>query len=225
MSTVPRKGTDAIPWCLAHITPWNDNAVALKLDSADVAELASLTAVAQQSRTDLDAAEDAYRSAVASYNQAVKDMRTLASGQVAIIRATARNSDDPTSIYTLGAIPAPADPQPAPAPGTATSFKVELLQGGAITLRFRCPNPPRTGPVTYRVERQVASQSPFTFFVNAKERTFTDASIPPGTAQVVYRITAQTSTKDGNPAVFGVQFGAGNQATVFEMPPDAKTAA
>lgn len=62
------------------------------------------------------------------------------------------------------------------------------------------------------------------FVLNAKERSFVDSTIPPGTAQVVYRVTAQSSTRDGNPGQFGVQFGAGNQAMIFAMPPGTAAA-
>ncbi len=220
MSTVPRKGSDAIPWVQAHITPWTTNAEMLKLDPTVIASLDSLADLAESRRVALEAAETARSNALLAYNQSVKDMRTLASGQVATIRSTARNSADPTTIYTLAGIPAPADPSPRPAPGVPTGFKVQLLQGGSITLTFKCPNPARTGPVTYRVERRIGAQTPWVFFKNAKERAFTDATIPQGTALVSYRITAQTSTNDGNPAIFGVEFGAGNQATVVEQVPD-----
>ncbi|MFI4916446.1 MAG: hypothetical protein ACIAS6_08070 [Phycisphaerales bacterium JB060] len=221
MSTVPRKGADAIPWVKAHVTPWTTNAEQLKLSPTDITALDAQADLAESRRVTMEAAWDAWRAAVASYNQAVKDLRTQAGGQVSIIRSTARTSANPTTIYTLAAIPAPADRTPRPAPGVATDFKTSLLQGGSITLTFRCPNPPRTGPVTYRVERRLVppagSPGPFEFYKNAKERTFTDDSIPRGTAQVDYRITAQTSTRDGDPALFGVQFGSGNQATVVQV--------
>lgn len=211
-------------------TPWTENAATLKLDPAAVAEFGTLTSDAQAARQALVAAKQAYQNALGNSRAAISAMRTSAGAQVSIIRATAKSAADPQAIYSLGSIPGPAEPQPAPAPGTPTTFKVELLQGGSIRLRFLCPNPPRTGPVTYRVERQVApagaiGQAPFEFFVNAKERSFTDETIPLGTAQVVYRVTAQTTTNDGDPAVFGVQFGAGNQATVFELPQGSKEAA
>lgn len=229
MSTVPRKGSETIPWVKAHITPWTTNAEALKLDPTVITALNAQADLAETRRVAMNAAWSAWRGAVASYNQSIKDLREQAGGQVSIIRSTARTSDNPTSIYTMAAIPAPADPAPRPAPGVATDFKTSLLQGGSITLTFKCPNPPRTGPVTYRVERRVVpaggGQAPFTFYKNAKERTFTDDSIPQGTAQVDYRITAQTSTNDGNPAIFGVQFGSGNQATVVQVGGGGKKAA
>lgn len=229
MSTVPRKGADAIPWVKAHITPWTTHAQQLKLSPTVIDALDAQADLAETRRVAMNAAWNAWRAAVASYNQSVTDLRSQAGGQVSIIRSTARTSDNPTNIYTLAAIPAPADPSPRPAPGVATDFKTSLLQGGSITLTFRCPNPPRTGAVTYRVERRLVpaagSPGPFEFYKNAKERTFTDDSIPRGTAQVDYRITAQTSTRDGNPALFGVQFGSGNQATVVQASGGGKKAA
>jgi hypothetical protein len=223
MSTVPTQPDQAVAWCKEHVEPWTENAVALKLDPAAVAEFDALTDAAQAARLALVSARLAYKNAIANSRTAVKAMRKSAGTQVSVIRATAKSSGTPQAIYSLAIVPPPADPAPRPAPGTPTGFKVELLQGGSIRLRFACPNPPRTGPVTYRVERQVApaggiGQAPFVFYKNAKERTFTDDAIPQGTAMVVYRLTAQTTTNDGDPAVFGVQFGAGNVPSVFELP-------
>lgn len=225
MSTVPRKPDQAVSWCLAHVEPWTENAATLKLDPQKVAAFDTLTTDAQAKRQALVDARLLYKDALSDARAAVKAMRAAAGEQVTVIRATAKSAPAPQEIYSLGLIPPPADPAPRPAPGTATDFKVDLLQGGAIRLRFRCPNPPRTGPVTYRVERMLQPQSPWVFFMNAKERTFTDQAIPQGTAQVVYRVTAQTTTNDGDPAVFGVQFGAGNQATIVEVATPDKSVA
>ncbi len=42
---------------------------------------------------------------------------------------------------------------------------------------------------------------------------------------ITYVVTAQTSTKDGNPAYFTVRFGAGNQAQIIAQGPVAESEA
>ena len=48
------------------------------------------------------------------------------------------------------------------------------------------------------------------FLAEAPERRFTDDTIPLGTAQVAYRVTAQSATREGDPGQYAVQFGASN---------------
>ncbi|MEQ9096548.1 MAG: hypothetical protein RIE32_09820 [Phycisphaerales bacterium] len=221
MSTIPTQPEQSIDWVQAHITPWTDNAVLLKLDPAVIGELSALASAAANARTAKINAKTAYRNAVAAFDEAVASMRSLASGQVTIIRATARNAENPEAIYTAAVVPAPADRTATPAPGTPTMFKHSLSIGGELTVRFACPNPARVGPVTYRVERRIGgTNNPFVPFLTLKDRELTDTGIPLGTPEVAYRITPQTSTKDGGLAQFAIQFGAGNQATLVEQVPE-----
>jgi hypothetical protein len=225
MSTIPRQPEAAIDWVQAHVTPWTTNAVLLKLDPATLGQLGALASAAATARQNKISADDAYRDAIAAFDTAVASMRTLASGQVSIIRSTARNAENPQAIYTAALIPAPSGPSPAPAPGTPTMFKHALAIDGELTVRFRCPNPPRTGPVTYRVDRRLGGTgNAFIPFGVIKERVVVDAGIPLGTPEVAYRITPQTSTKDGTVAQFAIQFGAGNQSTLVEQSPEGDSA-
>ncbi|MFI4917710.1 MAG: hypothetical protein ACIAS6_14550 [Phycisphaerales bacterium JB060] len=221
MSTIPTQPEQSIDWVQAHIGPWTTNAETLKLDPLVIGELSALASAAADARTAKINAKNAYRNSVTTFDAAVKSMRTLAGGQVSIIRSTAKNAENPEAIYTAAVVPAPADRTAAPAPGTPTGFKHTLSIGGELTVRFACPNPPRVGPVTYRVDRRVGGTGqPFIPFVTLKERELTDTGIPLGTPEVAYRITPQTSTKDGGLAQFAIQFGAGNQATLVEQVPD-----
>lgn len=228
MSTIPESNEQAVAWVVDHLSVWQADPASIGLDPADITSLAALASTASSRLQTRNNARDAAIGATGSFNAGAKEMRDFASLQVQRIRTFARAAGDPSGVYEDAGIPAPADPAPAPAPGTPQAFTVALLQNGAVELKFKCPNPPRTGPLTYRVERQTpsgAGQAPFVFLTNAKERSFVDGSIPPGTAQVVYRVTAQSSTRDGSPGQFGVQFGAGNQAVIVATPSDGEKAA
>lgn len=224
MSTIPRPNDAALTWCDEHATLWATDPAAVGLDATEVANMAALVGQAQDRKADFVAARTAWLGSSEAYGSGIDSMRENAAVLLAKVRAFARGSSEPATVYQAAGIPAPADPAPAPAPGTPTDFKVELLQDGAITLGFRCPNPPRTGPAIYRVERRLGSGQgePFLFVVNAKERRFTDSGIPEGTGVATYRITAETATKNGAPALFAVRFGSGNQATVVAMPEDGQ---
>jgi hypothetical protein len=134
-------------------------------------------------------------------------MRATASALLATIRATARRSGTPGDIYGAASVPPPAKRGPSPTPGTPGRFTERLLFGGSLRVDFECPHPTGVRGVTYRVERRLDGQGPAVFLLNAKKRTFTDQTIPAGTASVEYRVTAQTSTRDGAVGGHTVRFG------------------
>ena len=65
----------------------------------------------------------------------------------------------------------------------------------------------RVEHVTYRVDRQVGPEGRFEYFTTTKERRFVDERIPIGAGLVVYRITAMTSTRDGEAVDHPVRLG------------------
>jgi hypothetical protein len=213
MSTIPQSNDEAVTWVIDHVALWTTNPESIGLDSAAVTELAGLAQTAQQRQQARNNARDAARGATGAFNSQAKAMRDFAAQQVRRVRTFAQGSEEPALIYQAAGIPAPADPAPAPAPGTPQAFKVRLLQSGSIEITFECPNPPRVAAVLYRVERRLGTsggQAPFQFLKNAMERRFTDDTIPLGTAQVAYRVTAQSATREGDPGQYAVQFGAAN---------------
>lgn len=225
MTTIPRDYDDAVVWVQDHIAQWLADPAAIGLEMSDVTQLQAMASQAALNRTARNNAQAAASGAVGVFNESAKEMRDFAALQVAKVRTFARGSPTPAVVYEEAQIPAPAKRSPRPAPGTPTQFTVQLIQGGALKVAFKCPNPPRTGALTYRVERQLAPQTPFAFLNNAKKRAFTDNAIPPGTSLVVYRVTAQSSTKDGLPGQFMVQFGSNNQATIVSQGVVEKSAA
>ncbi|MEQ8845818.1 MAG: hypothetical protein RIB58_13290 [Phycisphaerales bacterium] len=212
MSTVPRKNPEAIAWVKARVPVWTAAAANIGVDPAQIGELGALQSTAEDLA---DEAESMLAAAYAKAEQArnaADAMRSFASGQVVRIRGFARTAADPEAVYVAAQIPAPADRAPSPAPGTPVLFVIGLEQSGALNVSFKCPNPPRVGALTYRVERSLGAQQPFVFLKNAKERLFTDDTVPSGSGDVTYRVTAQSPTKDGAPGYFTVRFGVNNQA-------------
>ncbi len=213
MSTIPQSNDEALTWVVDHIAQWTADPDSIGLDAASVTELAGLAQTAQTRQQTRNNSRDAARGATNSFNSAADAMREFASLQVQRIRTFARGSAEPATVYEDAGIPAPADRSPTPAPGTPEGFEVSLLQNGAIEVSFDCPNPPRVTVANYIVERRLGAQGAFEFLMSALERRFTDASIPLGTSQVAYRVTAQTATRTGNPGQYAVQFGAANQVS------------
>lgn len=212
MSTVPRKASEAIAWVKARVPVWTAAAAEIGVDPVQIGELGTLQSAAEDLADEAESMQAAADAKAEQARNAVEAMRSFASGQVVRIRGFARTSADPQAVYVAAQIPAPADRAPTPAPGTPVLFVIGLEQSGALNVSFKCPNPPRVGALTYRVERSLGAQQPFEFLKNAKERSFVDDTVPAGSGDVTYRVTAQSPTKDGAPGYFTVRFGVNNQA-------------
>jgi hypothetical protein len=212
MSTIPPNPDDAILWLADHLDTWGADPAVVGLGELDITEMQAALDAATAARAQTVALRTASKTATTNYHNKLKDMRTATSLRVSKIRTFARGTANPDSVYTLAEIPAPATPTETPAPATPFGFRVGLEEGGALRFTFKCSNPPRVQGVTYRVERQDAPQTPYVFLLNAKEKSFEDSSFPSTSSLMTYRVTSQTSTKDGTATYFTVRYGAGNQA-------------
>jgi hypothetical protein len=210
MGVVPESRLGKIEFYEAHIAPWTTNAAAVGLTPAAVTALGALTT---QARAAFNAAEAARQAAKTATQNFYDKVRALHSGpgagqdMIDTIRVFAETKNDP-NVYTLAQIPPPATPGTTPPPGTPFEFTVGLLQNGALELKWKCNNPSGTQGTIYEVMRKIASGA-FNFVGATGVRTFTDETIPSGSAPVTYRITAVRSTSRGSPAQFTVNFGIG----------------
>ncbi len=230
MSTIPPNPDDAILWLADHLDTWGTELGSVGLSELDITEMQAALDAVTAARAQTVALRTASKAATSDYHNKIKAMREATSLRVAKIRTYARGTANPESVYTLAEIPAPATPTETPAPATPSDFRAALEEGGALTFSFKCANPRRVQGVTYRVERQDAAQTPFVFLLNAKEKSFTDSSFPSTSSLITYRVTAQTSTKDGTATYFTVRYGAGNQAgggqaTIVSQGPATETKA
>jgi hypothetical protein len=217
MSTVPRKPAQAIAWVKTRVPVWTAAAADIGVDPAQIGVLGALQSAAEALVAEAEAMQAAADAKAEEARTAVKAMRTDASGQVVRIRGFARTSPSPSAVYTAAQIPAPADRAPLPAPGTPVLFTLGLDQSGALNVKFKCPNPPRVGSLSYIVERSLGAQQPFHYLMTAAERSFEDDTVPNGTGDVTYRVTAQSPTKKGAPGYFTVRFGVNNQPQIISQ--------
>ncbi len=215
MRTVPRRYPDAIAWVHTHAPIWTAAASSIGLDPTQPANLSALATEAADAKAAYDAAKTRADTLYETYQHKAKLMRTQATSQVGQIRSFAKGSGNPGSVYTAAQIPAPADRTPRPAPGTPALFTVELDQSGALNVKFKCPNPPRVGALSYIIERSIGAQQPFDYLMTVAERSFGDNTVPYGAGDVTYRVTAQSPTKKGPPGYFTVRFGVNNQPRVI----------
>lgn len=207
--TIPERYAQAIDWCKDRVLRWDAHKAALHLSDEEVAQMRAMTDAADAAKEELAQARLRYRGAALAYRTRVGSMRAYAARLVASMRVVARASDEPALVYQLAGLPSPDPRSPTAAPATPTGFSVDLIPAtGALRVGFECKHPRGVRGVTYRVERFVstdASTGGFQFLTNAKGRAFTDDTIPAGAALVVYKVTPQTSTRDGAPAIHMVR--------------------
>ncbi|OAB59416.1 hypothetical protein AY599_00355 [Leptolyngbya valderiana BDU 20041] len=222
MSTIPESYPAAITWTTNKLANWPNDPTVIGLDDARILQLTALKDEAAAALANAQQLDEDKKAAYEAYHNKAKAMRDYASQSVGIIRSFARGSDNPSAVYTLAQIPAPADPTPAPAPGKPKDFEVLLLDGGSLEVTFECDNG-REGGVTYEVRRRDSALpgSPFQFVMNALERKFTDDTIPNGTGAVTYRVQAIRSTGRGYAAERTIIFGAGNSAQIVSSGEEA----
>ena len=210
MGIVPETRLGKIEFYEAHLGPWDSNDQAIGLQPASVTNLSTLTTAARRAFEAAESAREASKAATRAYHNAVRAMHSgPGAGQDMIdqIRNFAQSSNNP-NVYVLAQIPPPATPGTTPPPGTPLDFEVRLLQTGALELRFKCVNPPGTQGTIYEVQRRIGTGA-FAFIGASGVRSLIDETLPAGSAQVTYQVTAVRSTLRGDPALFTVSFGTG----------------
>lgn len=224
MGIVPNSRAEAITWFTNRLAAWTADPASIGLTPESVASLAALTSTASGSLQSAEQIRSQSKGATQTFHTDADAMRDLGTSLVATIKAYAETTSDP-SVYVAAEIPEPATPAPTPAPGQPYEFVTQILQNGAIQVRFKCDNPGAkggtAGGVGYEVLRQDDATGDYGFVTVAGEREFVDATLPAGTARSTYRVTAFRGTQRGALATFNVFFGVGGngQAVVQQIAP------
>jgi hypothetical protein len=204
---------DVIPWCQRHVKAWEVDPENIGLDEQTVAALDALTDEALEARRAYQRLQLAADAALARSNHLTGTLRRKASNAVRRVYAFAAAEPNPSKVLVDARLPKRRDASPLPAPGVPFGFEHDLLDDGSLVVSFQCDNRAEGGRrlrgVTYVVERRDGPTGPFVYVETALERRFHDETIPLGTTMVTYRVTAQTSTRRGHPALKVVNFGGG----------------
>lgn len=215
MPILPSRTQDLLEFCNAHAQLWNSAYAEIGLSPAQAAAFKTLTNDGTTNYNAAVAADAAKRAATLTSQSTIRELRRVAGETINIIRAFAENQPNPDAVFAEAQIPAPATPTPAGPPGTPTSFRVSLLESGAVELKWKCANPIGTSGTIYEVRRKTGTDMNFTFIGATGTKKFLDETIPSGSSNTVYQITAVRSTRRGNPAQFNVNFGVGGDGQVF----------
>jgi hypothetical protein len=210
MGTYPTSPRSAfLEWCQAHESVFTTNAskIGLTLQQADAFRMATDTAAAAALAH--EQAKLAAKVATQAAGDAFGTLRSRAGDTVKLIKAFAANSANPSEVYQLAQIPPPAPPSPAPPPGQPRDLTVELeATRGAITLRWKCDNPPGTSGTAYIVRRKLPGEADFSFIGVTGTKKFADDTLIAGPDSVQYTVQGQRADSSGPVSpIFTVNFG------------------
>jgi hypothetical protein len=205
MPTVPKNPLDKVRFYEAHLDAWMSSAVLIGTSTAEVSALETRAQAARDAFSAQQAAWQSARSATATFHNAVAAMANAGAGIISQIRAKAESTNNP-NVYVLSHISPPAARTPMAPPGKPDGFKVELQVIGALTVKWKCPNPAGSSGTIYQVWRRIGAGD-FQYVTSVGSKQFIDATIPPGTSSITYQVQAFRSTAAGPKAQFNVNFG------------------
>jgi hypothetical protein len=205
MPVVPEKGVDRMQFYADRIDLWTLNAVAIGTTAGEVTALDTKVQAAESAYDAQQLAKDNAKSATETYQQALAAMSVAGATIIDEVRVKARTAGP--AVYPLANIPAPDVRSPVPPPGLPANLTVTLDGAGALNLKWKCPNPPGAGGTIYQIWRSLGSTDDFVCLGGCGTKSYRDATLPAGTAQVSYQIQAVRSSAVGPWALFVVKLG------------------
>ncbi len=215
---VPAGKNDSISYFEQRAPVWVANAATLGIDPLAAANLQALTEAARTAYDTAQIAQQTSLGATAAQDSAIGGMRSLGGDLIKGIRLKAEMAGDP-ALFALALLPTPKDPEPIPAV-PASTLSWTLLTSGDLDLKW---NGNLSSGTTYVIERSLipADGPPSAFepigFVGAL--TFTDKTVPVGTAMAIYQIKGQKGgvyTDPSAPALVRFAPGSNNQSAQNE---------
>ncbi|MEO1279051.1 MAG: hypothetical protein AAFV77_08850 [Planctomycetota bacterium] len=187
MALLPDTPKDApITWLEARIQAWTDNAAAIGLSSEQIAQMGTLISAARGSYQNALQQRQIAKDSTRTQNEAIADMRQLATALIATIKAFADATDD-ENVYNLAQFDPPAPPSPSADPVPPTDIELSLRPQGIIDVKWKGSVAQGT---TYEVQRQIGGVGAWTSIGTVPARSLSDAGVPAGSAQVGYRMRA-----------------------------------
>lgn len=211
MSTVPKSRSGLRNFYRVRAHKWAERAGEIGIDPARAAELAALALETEQAFGRQLQAMRAARGATLRYNELLKELGTQGAMLLKQIHSQAGAN---RHVYELAQLAPPDLKSPIGPPGEPYGFTTALSQSGALTLRWKCDHPRGAEQTAYNIFRRNGHTGPFLFVGTVARKTLEDATIPPGTPSVTYRIHAFRTTGAGPAAEFNVSFGGGRMPEV-----------
>ncbi len=204
---MPQGRQESLVWLESVNALWVNNAVAIGLTSAQTLSFATTLINARADFTSVETIRTESKTTTQDWYTASNGIRDEASGMIAAIKGFADNSDTPTAILALAGLTPTAPRQPAAPPQQASILNAVLGGNGAVTINFVGNGPIGT---VWQVSRKLATETAYTFIGNAdaSSKSFTDATVPAGTATADYQVQGIRGSVSGLVSFgFNVKFG------------------
>ncbi len=206
MANMPQAPIAALMgWMNSHATTWAQVAPQIGLTPARVVGLQTLLEQATKDIATATEARQASKFATSQQNDSIRDARDECAEMIQVIKGFIESSGN-TNLWNVAQISPNAQPGEVPPPNAPTNILATLDVTGNLTLSWKASQP-APGTV-YRIHRAFNGSTNYTFIDAVGEKNFIDSTIPLGTQQVSYQISARRGGQ--NSAASGtltVQFG------------------
>lgn len=200
-SILPAKDADLIVWLNTHSAVWSSSYSRIGITQNDANAMKNAASEANTAYDAMLTARQAAKDATLAFNNAKKNARTLASGDIRTIKNFALEQADPNAVYSAAQIPGPKQRQDGVPPGRPFDATVNLdTITGNLTLAFKCNNPAGTTGTVYVVQRRTGTTGTWSQVGITSTRRFLDTTLIAGASTVQYQITAQRGSVAGQPS-------------------------
>lgn len=204
MRVLPSSRKEKIEWFEDRLPHWAGDPAAVGLTAPQVASLDALVTKARAAADNAAQARNHARSATTGFHQSTGAMEAEGRALIKTIKAFAEASGD-ENVYVLARVPPPGPREPLGAPGRPHAITIALDSNGQIQLAWQADNAMTSTGVYFIISRALDGEEGHTILGVSGTKSFTDNSIPLGTARAAYLITPYRGDLAGEP---------GNQTTV-----------
>jgi len=205
MKIVPRTKSARVGFYASHVEQWAQHASAIGVTEELCEDLKERIALAQDALLAQQEAAAQAEAATLRADLAIESLHTLGASMIMAMKGRAKvtGSDQP---YILGLLPIPQKPSDTPPLDKPDNFTFSLRRDGALIVAWECAQPRGVAGTSYEVKRSLGG--PFVHVATVgSEKQFIDTTIPAGTTQATYYVTAVRSNARSQTGGASIEFG------------------
>jgi hypothetical protein len=206
MANMPASPMSALMnWMTSHADLWDNAPTQIGLSAARVAGLQTLLGDAAKDIAGATEARLASKIATGKQNDSIRAARDEAAEMIQVIKGFIESSGN-TNLWNVAGLTPNSPPGTVPPPTTPESIIAMLDVTGNLTLSWKATQP-APGTV-YRIRRAFNGSPSYALLDTVGEKFFIDETIPLGTQQVSYQISARRGGQESpRSGTLTVQFG------------------
>jgi hypothetical protein len=187
MANLPNSRTQRLNWLETRIGAWLDNASQIGLAVDLVGDLQSKITAARAALENRESLKAQAEAATLLWHQNIDDTGELAAAAIAATKGFAKTSGNP-AVYALAQISPGSPPTPAGAPEVPGDMTTEVLNRGAVEIRWKGTLAFRT---YYEVLRRLPGEGVEKMIASIGKLRFIDDTLPSGPSRVWYAVRAR----------------------------------